>query len=220
MRSSCSKPRTSGIRSTLTRVIPRTTGRQIRLAVSPGSYCAKNSGLMCSTFRSPTQFFVFRAEGAKFPVVAGQLRECSARLERQIAAFSPSVVVPVGAKALAATRLIADHGCRNMKEAVAQRISWAGRWLFPVYHPSLLGRHPERGGPKWLSRRLAGAPSVLGRTRRSYPSTSGLTPQCGQWMPGVVPVAERSTAGGTPLGRNQVDSAPRGPLAGVAVFQE
>lgn len=86
-----------------------------------------------------------RSQEGKYPVETAQLRQCSQLLTDQIAAIHPLVVVPVGARALNATRMIDDHRIRRMKDAVARRIPWAGRWLFPVYHPSLLGRHPTTG---------------------------------------------------------------------------
>ena len=89
-----------------------------------------------------------RRSNGKYPVDPAQLRECSPLLSRQIEALNPAVVVPVGGKALAATRLIERHGFVRMRDAVARKIPWAGRWLFPLYHPSKLGRHPLTGRPE------------------------------------------------------------------------
>jgi uracil-DNA glycosylase family 4 len=86
-----------------------------------------------------------RRLNGKYPVDPTQLRSCSPLLRRQIEALNPAVVVPVGGKALAATRLIERHGIARMRDAVARKIPWAGRWLFPLYHPSVLGRNPRTG---------------------------------------------------------------------------
>lgn len=97
--------------------------------------------------------------GGKHPVRNSQARACSPNLQRQIAVLRPKVVVPIGSAALAATRLIEDHGLRRITNAVARPTRWHGRWLFPLFHTSMLarngptGRRPEQQRADWRSLR-------------------------------------------------------------------
>jgi uracil-DNA glycosylase len=81
----------------------------------------------------------------KYPVRSPQTRRCSANLQQQIAALQPTVVAPVGGAALAATRVIEDHGHVRLADAVAKPTGWHGRWLFPLFHTSMLARNGPGG---------------------------------------------------------------------------
>ncbi len=83
--------------------------------------------------------------GGKYPVRTPQTRRCSANLQQQIAALQPTVVAPVGGAALSATRAIEDHGQLRMVDAVAKPTRWYGRWLFPLFHTSMLARNGPGG---------------------------------------------------------------------------
>jgi len=84
-------------------------------------------------------------KGDKFPVGAAQQRLCSSHICNQIRTLDPRVVVPVGGAALQATRRFDDHGYRKMSDAVGQPIQWLGRWLFPLFHTSMLARNGPGG---------------------------------------------------------------------------
>ena len=51
----------------------------------------------------------------------------------------PQVVVPLGGAALSALKLV-EHHALVLAKAVAKSHAWHGRVLFPLYHPSNLGR--------------------------------------------------------------------------------
>ncbi len=80
------------------------------------------------------------------PPSRGELAACADHLRRQIAVVDPLVVVPLGAVALGALASLAPHGLK-LGAGVGRPVAWAGRWLFPLYHPgerALLHRPLER----------------------------------------------------------------------------
>jgi hypothetical protein len=81
----------------------------------------------------------------KFPIKSAQRKLCASLIRDQIRVLDPVVVVPVGGAALEATRRLERHAYRNMADAVARPVLWAGRWLFPLFHTSMLARN-ARGG--------------------------------------------------------------------------
>ncbi len=78
-----------------------------------------------------------------------EIANCSAYLDMAIELVDPEVVVSLGATALAAVGHIAPHG-RALKSSVATRVPWAGRVLFPLYHPGPRAR-VHRSLPKQRS---------------------------------------------------------------------
>ncbi len=75
----------------------------------------------------------------KYPVRPEQLRLCSTNLRSTIMNVDPRVVVTLGGAALRAVKNVESHGLA-LREAVAKPHQWFGRALFPLYHPSSLGR--------------------------------------------------------------------------------
>ena len=75
----------------------------------------------------------------KYPVRPEQLRLCSPNLASIIENVDPIVVVTLGGYALQALKLIERHRL-SLRDAVARPHDWFGRVLFPLYHPSNLGR--------------------------------------------------------------------------------
>jgi uracil-DNA glycosylase len=65
-----------------------------------------------------------------------ELRNCSQHLARQIAIIDPLFVVPLGLVALDALRLLAPLERAPLRELVGHPMSWAGRVVVPLYHPS------------------------------------------------------------------------------------
>lgn len=70
---------------------------------------------------------------------AAEVANCASFLARTIALVQPTVVVAMGAVALAALGRIEPHGLR-LSHASGRPASWLGRTLVPVYHP---GRRAE-----------------------------------------------------------------------------
>jgi len=75
----------------------------------------------------------------RYPVSSKQKRYCSPNLKSVIESIDPRIVVTLGGAALDAIKLIDNHGL-NLRSAVAEPSAWFGRILFPLYHPSNLGR--------------------------------------------------------------------------------
>lgn len=89
----------------------------------------------------------------KFTVSGAQRKLCSSMLREQIQVLDPTVVVSVGGAALAATRMLEDHGLRRKVGAVAHPISWFGRLLFPLFHTSMQARNGPGGRSEEQQRR-------------------------------------------------------------------
>jgi uracil-DNA glycosylase family 4 len=64
-----------------------------------------------------------------------EIMNCSTHLDSQIRVVDPAVVVTLGAKPLQACSFLEPHTL-VLRESVAKATRWAGRYLFPVYHPS------------------------------------------------------------------------------------
>lgn len=75
----------------------------------------------------------------KYPVRAQQRKTCSPHLRTMIEKVDPKIVVPLGTAALEALKLVEPHPF-TLGSCVAQPHAWFGRVLFPLYHPSNLGR--------------------------------------------------------------------------------
>lgn len=65
---------------------------------------------------------------------AEEIANCSAYLEMTISVVDPAVIVTLGTSALKALEHICPHAL-NLRDAVAKPARWAGRTLFPLYHP-------------------------------------------------------------------------------------
>lgn len=83
----------------------------------------------------------------KFTIRGAQRKLCASLIRDQIRVLDPAVVVPVGGAALEATRRLESHPYRRMLDAVARPVRWSGRWLYPLFHTSMLARN-ARGGRK------------------------------------------------------------------------
>jgi uracil-DNA glycosylase family 4 len=86
-----------------------------------------------------------RRKNDKFPVTSQQTKLCAEVVGEQIRVLDPVVVVPVGGQALKALRHVAPHSLRSLGDAVAKPVKWSERWLFPVYHTSMLARNGPSG---------------------------------------------------------------------------
>ena len=73
--------------------------------------------------------------GTNAPPSASELRACSAFLSRTLDVVQPQVIATLGSKALAALHLISPHAY-TLRDHAATAVSWNGRTLFPLYHPS------------------------------------------------------------------------------------
>jgi len=73
--------------------------------------------------------------GTNAPPSAAELRACSSFLSRTLAVVQPQIVTTLGAKALAALNLISPHSY-TLRGHAATAVSWNGRMLFPLFHPS------------------------------------------------------------------------------------
>lgn len=74
-------------------------------------------------------------EGLNRPPSVVELRACSGWLTAQVVAVDPAVIVTLGTVALKALYLIDPHPF-VLRSNVSQRVSWNGRILVPLYHPS------------------------------------------------------------------------------------
>ena len=93
--------------------------------------------------------------GGKHTVKAAMRKACSGHLRRMIEEVNPKVVATLGASALQAVKEI-EHHTLKLREAVAAPHDWFGRLLFPLYHPSMLGRVSRPEGQQeadWLALR-------------------------------------------------------------------
>jgi uracil-DNA glycosylase family 4 len=64
-----------------------------------------------------------------------EIRNCSGFLRRQIELIDPPVIATLGAVALDALRSIESHEYQ-LRDVAAQILTWNGRLLVPLYHPS------------------------------------------------------------------------------------
>ncbi len=88
----------------------------------------------------------------------------------KIAYVAPLGVVPLGAAALGALARLAPHGLK-LGAGGGRPVAWAGRWLFPLYHPgerALLHRPLERQHGD--ARALRGFVDRLDRAERALAS--------------------------------------------------
>jgi uracil-DNA glycosylase len=76
-----------------------------------------------------------KASGANDKPTRAEIRHCSNFLRRTIELLNPPIVATLGAVALDALKLIAQHEF-TLKQSAAQVLEWNGRRLVPLYHPS------------------------------------------------------------------------------------
>ncbi|HKX29175.1 MAG TPA: uracil-DNA glycosylase [Blastocatellia bacterium] len=76
-----------------------------------------------------------KPSGANDKPNRAEIRNCSDFLRRQLEIIDPPVIATLGAVALDALRLIEKHPYR-LRDHAAQIVSWQGRLLVPLYHPS------------------------------------------------------------------------------------
>jgi len=80
------------------------------------------------------------AKNGAYRVTARQLNTCVGHLRTTISEVRPKVVVPLGGPALRATARLEEHGLRKVSDAVGRATPWLERTLYPLVHPSRLGR--------------------------------------------------------------------------------
>jgi uracil-DNA glycosylase family 4 len=98
------------------------------LGLSPSEVLFTNA-VLCLPARS----------GGKYPVKAAMRKACSGHLRRMIQEVDPRVVVTLGDNALQAVKTVETHHLK-LRDHVATPQRWFDRLLFPLYHPSMLGR--------------------------------------------------------------------------------
>ena len=76
-----------------------------------------------------------KPSGANDKPTRTEIHNCSDFLRRTIDRLNPPIVATLGAVALDALKLIARHEY-TLKNSAAQSLSWHGRALVPLYHPS------------------------------------------------------------------------------------
>lgn len=64
-----------------------------------------------------------------------EIENCSYYLEMTLELINPDIIVTLGVKALEALKAIKSHNYA-LKECVAEKHLWNGRYLFPLYHTS------------------------------------------------------------------------------------
>jgi uracil-DNA glycosylase family 4 len=87
-----------------------------------------------------------------YPVQSSHLKNCNGNLRAQINVLEPKVVVPVGGEAIRALARIERLESMTLRQIVARPLQWYGRWLFPLFHTSSLGRanrSPEQQEADW-----------------------------------------------------------------------
>ena len=75
----------------------------------------------------------------KYPVYSPQMRNCSKWLKMAIDCCNAKVVVTLGGKALDAVNKLSGHHLL-LQISVGKADVWNNRLIFPLYHPSSLGR--------------------------------------------------------------------------------
>lgn len=76
-----------------------------------------------------------KPSGANDKPTRGEIRNCSSFLQRTIDLLNPPLIATLGAVALDALKLIAQHDF-TLKEHAAHCLQWNNRKLVPLYHPS------------------------------------------------------------------------------------
>ena len=76
-----------------------------------------------------------KPSGANDKPTKTEIRNCSDFLRRTIEVINPPLIATLGAVALEALKLIEPHEY-TLKKSAAQILSWNGRRLVPLYHPS------------------------------------------------------------------------------------
>ncbi len=100
-----------------------------------------------------------------------ELGNCADFLRQQIELLAPPVVVTLGAVALAALRGIEYHPF-SLKENVGQMLSWHGRKLVPLYHPSPQVLASHRREAAQLSDYRVVARALVPDTQRAFDQPS------------------------------------------------
>lgn len=75
------------------------------------------------------------AAGRNRPPSPDELRACSFHLEMTVKVVDPAVIATLGRAALSALSLIYPHEI-ILGRSLATPVKWAGRTVFPLYHPS------------------------------------------------------------------------------------
>ena len=150
-------PRMEGRRRVLTPANGLLTARVLFIAEAPGRLGGDKGGVPLTGDASGRNFlryltaaglrredvFVTNAalcnprteRGTNAPPSASELRACSSFLVRTLDVVQPQVIATLGSKALAALHLISPHSY-TLRDHTATAVSWSGRMLFPLYHPS------------------------------------------------------------------------------------
>jgi DNA polymerase len=84
-----------------------------------------------------------REINGKYKVSSVQRARCAPWLRRLIDAANPHLVLTFGGTALTALKAVEAHRL-ELRESAGRVHPWYGRYLLPLYHPSLLGRVSRR----------------------------------------------------------------------------
>ena len=115
-----------------------------------------------------------KESGANRRPTALEVANCSEFLRRQIEIIDPSVVVTLGAVALAALSRVEYHQL-TLREAAGQIHEWHGRLLVPLYHPSpqVLASHRREAAQLGDYQSLARALAQVSPLAEQSPPTPG-----------------------------------------------
>lgn len=150
-------PRMEGRRRVLSPANGPLTARVVFVAEAPGRFGGEKGGIPLSGDASGRNFvrylaaagwrreevFVTNAalcnpqtpRGTNAPPSPAELRHCSNFLRRTLDVLRPTVIAPLGNKALAALSLLSPHEM-TLREHAASAVPWNGYTVFPLYHPS------------------------------------------------------------------------------------
>lgn len=107
------------------------------------------------------------ALGTNRPPTPAEIAACSGWLRQQIALLNPAVIVTLGVVALRALAQLEPHPY-TLRRHVAQPLSWAGRTLVPLYHPSPRTRLRRPAAQQEEDFRTLG--TIVGRALRPVPT--------------------------------------------------
>ena len=107
------------------------------LGLEEKDFCYTNSVLCLPKFKANA-----------YPVSSQQILNCSPHLKRIILELSPKIVCTLGITPLNAINRIEKHGINDLHSAVAKKVNWFNRILFPLFSTSLKSRFGADGRNK------------------------------------------------------------------------
>ena len=94
-------------------------------------------------FTNSVLYLPKKNQHGKHEVRNNQIINCAFNIKKVINCIDPRIIVTMGIPALKASKKIQNHTLPLNLNSVAKRTEWYGRILFPMAHPSLLGRLPQ-----------------------------------------------------------------------------